>query len=90
MYMFTVYAHVYDCQPPFLPPPLPPLSQCVELFSSMVSSTHSTENIQYVLTQLSDLTEDEKTTVLLVKAAKGSACWDVCIIDNRDTYCVLV
>ena len=32
---------------------------------------HSVESLQYVLTQLADLTGDEKSTVLLVKAAQG-------------------
>jgi V-type H+-transporting ATPase subunit H len=45
---------------------------CVELFSSMVEKVHSVESLQYVLTQLADLTGDEKSTVLLVKAAQGN------------------
>ena len=62
--------HTFPTATVSLPPPSP--WQCVELFSSMVGKTHSVETVQYVLTQLADLTQDEKTTVQLVKVAKGS------------------
>ena len=37
----------------------------------MLEKVHSVESIQYVLTQLADLTDDEKYTTLLVKASQG-------------------
>ena len=37
----------------------------------MIEKVHSIEPLQYVLTQLADLTDDEKNTLLLVNAAKG-------------------
>ena len=43
----------------------------MELFSSMIEKVHSIEPLQYILTQLADLTDDERNTMLLVNAAKG-------------------
>lgn len=45
--------------------------QCIELFSSMLEKVHSPEPMQYVLTQLADLTEDDKTATVLMKAPQG-------------------
>ena len=36
----------------------------------MVEKVHSVEPLQYILTQLADLTQDDKTTTALVKAAQ--------------------
>ena len=45
--------------------------QCIELFSSILEKIHSVEPLQYVLTQLTDLTEDDKTATVLIKAPQG-------------------
>ncbi|CAI8018615.1 V-type proton ATPase subunit H [Geodia barretti] len=44
---------------------------CVELFASMVEKVHSVEPLQYVLTLLADLTDDEKNVTLIVKTTDG-------------------
>lgn len=44
---------------------------CIELFSSILEKIHSVEPLQYVLTQLTDLTEDDKTATVLIKAPQG-------------------
>ena len=50
---------------------IPFWSQCVELFASMVEKVHSVEPLQYVLTLLADLTDDEKNVTLIVKTTDG-------------------
>ena len=50
---------------------IPLWSQCVELFASMVEKVHSVEPLQYVLTLLADLTDDEKNVTLIVKTTDG-------------------
>ena len=45
----------------------------------MVNKVHSIEPLQYVLTQIADLTDDEKSTNLLVGAAKGLVTSSVCV-----------
>ena len=56
-------------------------SQCVELFATMVDKVHAVDPLQYVLTLLADLTDDERNVLLLVKTAEGSVrlCRTVCV-----------
>jgi len=46
-------------------------TSCVELFSTMIANVRKDEAIQFVITLLSDLTEDSEVTVLLVKKVQG-------------------
>ena len=68
----TVFTWTHSLSLSLPPSATAPCCQCVELFASMVEKAHSTEPLQYVLTLLSDLTDDDRNVTLLVKAAQGS------------------
>lgn len=62
---------------------------CVELFSSMVEKVHSVEPLQYVLTLLADLTEEERNVTLLVNALQGDQLYRplLGVFHKNDKYC---